>query len=355
MARTATLADRRFARVPQRLPAGSSLVALTTIGVWIEVGICVHLLSRGVSPWKIAVVLSLYHVGYLASRGALSEHVVHARVGAVAGAALIAIGMAEHSVPAIAGGAAVFSTCIQSWRRGLKRLGGVSTARKNLGKASGMVGATVFALSGPVSAVLVILVVVVGSAVAHLPSPGAPAISQPRLSDGAGSETPVLLAESLHHAHYFAYVYVFWALTDLSPALVAPAFVLGWAAYFVLERELISRKRAFSTRCFIVGHLVCAAALVVMSAVHDTRVLLAMWAITGIGGGTAYMLGNAGTTGDRELYEDAGHVAGCLLGAAGAAITASAVGATVVGAALAVGAAAALTWHVITKRTRFGT
>jgi hypothetical protein len=45
-------------------------------------------------------------------------------------------------------------------------------------------------------------------------------------------------------------------------------------------------------------------------------IIILLWLLTGIGGGTAYMLGNTPSAGNRELFEDVGHVVGC----AGAAL-----------------------------------
>ena len=72
MARTAAVVERRFDGLLGQLPAGSSLGTLTTIAVWMEVGICVRLLAERVPPWQIATA----HRGSPDMRPVMSPHPV---------------------------------------------------------------------------------------------------------------------------------------------------------------------------------------------------------------------------------------------------------------------------------------
>ncbi|MEU4477784.1 hypothetical protein AB0F68_06915 [Micromonospora sp. NPDC023966] len=242
-----------------------------------------------------------------------------------------------------------FSVFVQSWRRRIKPLSTLRVGQKNAGKAAGMVAAALFAAP----AVLVVCVVVaLAAGTAFLPHGPVPpvALGEAAAAPATGFPDLLLWTEALHHAHYFAYCYVFWSLTTLEPALVGPLFIMGWVFYFALEASLRGRRRLFRPVWFVLGHVLCAAALAAITAVNDNLLVLAMWVITGIGGGSAYMLGNVPAIGDRELFEDSGHVLGCLVCVAAVALTGSAAAATAAGATLAV--LAAVTMHLSMRGRR---
>jgi hypothetical protein len=118
--------------------------------------------------------------------------------------------------------------------------------------------------------------------------------------------------EFLHHAHYFAYCYTFWLI--LKPALwpwTAALFPLGWVGYWIIER-LMRTSANRNLLWLAIGHLVCAACLILMVSWQSSTGVLALWVLTGLGGGTAYMLDSIFRSPNREAYENAGHIAGCL-------------------------------------------
>jgi hypothetical protein len=158
--------------------------------------------------------------------------------------------------------------------------------------------------------------------------------------------------EFFHHLHYFLYVYVFWSrLRDLPLPALGALFTIGWAAYFVAETILRERRRLFSPAAIAAGHLLCAASIAGMLCTRQLAVSMVLWFLTGLGGGTAYMLGNGPQHPDRERYEDSGHVAGALVAglAAGLVSAELALGLAVVAALLT--ALLALSIQTIRKDT----
>ena len=126
----------------------------------------------------------------------------------------------------------------------------------------------------------------------------------------------LLVTEFTHHAHYFLYCYTFWRLIDtVDTWSIGPLFTIGWLAYFVAEGT-IGRRWGFSPTAMGLGHVLCALCLGGMLLSSNLGWLMAMWFLTGVGGGTAYMLGNGPQAVRRERAEDWGHVAGTLLGGA---------------------------------------
>jgi hypothetical protein len=90
-------------------------------------------------------------------------------------------------------------------------------------------------------------------------------------------------------------------------------FSIGWIAYFAAE--VLSRSRpTFSPSLIVVGHLLCAVALVALARSDQIVPILSMWFLTGVGGGTAYTLSNGPQAPNRERAEDVGHVVGALVG-----------------------------------------
>lgn len=321
------------------LRPASKLWLLSTSAIALEIGVVVALLHAHVELWQIPVVMAAFHCGYLIS-GILTALSQAAQIAILASSG-VALGLSLFASPhviVLAVSMLAFSAVVQNWRRELKSVSSTNSGVKNLGKALGMLSAAVFALPGRTVGILAALLVLSLVVLARPPYTRTPTETKP-LAPHSSTTTFLLLAESLHHAHYFAYAYTFWALTTIPASLVAPCFLLGWVGYFAAERLLREHSRTFWPRSFVAGHLVCALALATIAAQISDHVTLFAWFMTGIGGGTAYTLGNA-TTGSspaRERFEDAGHVLGCGIGAATAAI--ATVGPVIAAAMLAVGTA----------------
>jgi hypothetical protein len=314
------------------------LLVLTFAGVFVEITYCVWGLSRAGGLWIVPLILGAHHAGYIAARVRwFSARPTLSAALALAALVMLALGFGESSWPMVAVGAFVLSAAVQSLRRTLKVQGPVPSKFKNLAKTFGMMAGSVGALSPAVLALTIL-----GVAAGLIPALfGIAAAPPPRQEPARAPARPRLLwFELAHHAHYFAYCYTFWALMprDLIP-FVGPLFVAGWFGYFVLERLLRERTSLYDGTILSAGHLICAAALWGMAVTDSVALILGLWFVTGIGGGTAYMLGNVPNGGDRELYEDVGHVVGC----AGAALLTFVAGAAefslYLGLAFALGAA----------------
>ncbi|MGV3727462.1 hypothetical protein [Hydrogenophaga sp.] len=123
----------------------------------------------------------------------------------------------------------------------------------------------------------------------------------------------------MHQTHYFVYAYaVVYLAFKLSPdnALAASvSFALGWITYLSAEKLW---KKFPDTHVFVAGHSLLAVCLFGMSWAGESWVAVALWVLTGIGGGTVYCLTSisekAGLSSDQiENAEDIGHVGGLVL------------------------------------------
>lgn len=125
------------------------------------------------------------------------------------------------------------------------------------------------------------------------------------------------LAMSVHHFHYFAYCYSIPILvtrtSNVSPLCIGLIFYLGWSAYNAYERFIKP-----SYLWIISGHIVAAGALLWMYFDHGLFSLLIGWFLTGLGGGTVYMIPSLlrppleFTKQDMAVAEGIGHITGMV-------------------------------------------
>lgn len=291
--------------------SAAQLSFLSFLGVFAEITCCVWALSQAEQLWMVPAVLLGYHSGYILSRSMVFGGSVRlTRVLIGAGGALMSLGIYYTSWVIILIGAISFSTALQALRRALKSRARLRTRSKNLLKIGGMLCGSAGVLPPVVLSLLVGLLAGVVPTILHYEfEEGTPKRSAQRRREGRW----LLWFEFFHHAHYFAYCYVFWAIlpTAYLP-FVGPLFVIGWLAYFAFDELFSEHRKSFSLLALAAGHLVCAGALAGMALTSSAGVLLSLWFITGIGGGTAYMIGNVPPSGNRELYEDWGHIAGLV-------------------------------------------
>ena len=317
------------------------LLSLTFAGVFVEITYCVWGLTHGEALWIVPLVLGAYHSGYILARtSVINRYSVLNKLLLVIAMLVIATGTYLSSWSIIAIGVLTFSTSLQILRRSLKEQISVNSRKKNFTKSLAMVSGSIGVLSPQWLALVVVLVAMVLIIVIHA------VLVRPlryKPSSKIAIRNDLLWFEFLHHAHYFAYCYTFWALfgVELTP-FVGPLFLIGWLGYFVLEWLLRERFLLHSSRLLMAGHLICAAALWSMLLTKASLVILLLWFITGIGGGTAYMLGNTPNGGDRELYEDLGHIVGCFSATLVIFATGLVEASIVLGIGLALGAAGIL-------------
>ncbi|WP_027410594.1 hypothetical protein [Anoxybacteroides tepidamans] len=128
---------------------------------------------------------------------------------------------------------------------------------------------------------------------------------------------PVYWTMGLHHAHYFAYAYtipyLFSIRTDIPYWLMGLIFYIGWAAYNAYEWFLKPKWRYF-----MFGHIIALIALVGLYYSNNDIGISFWWFMTGLGGGTVYMLHSflidQEKSSSREMLiaEGIGHVSGIL-------------------------------------------
>lgn len=319
------------------------LLGTTGLVCAVEIAALAAALRHNLPVASTALLLCSFHCGYLAADrlGALmrSDRLVLLLAGSMCVTAL-SLSSLHPGLPFLLVAAALFAfnSSAQAVRRSLKISAPVGSIAKNAAKATGMIagGFLGWTADGP----LILLTGAVLLLAADVELPERPVQLREKVPRDA-TDRLMLAGEFMHHAHYFAYCATFWWL---APSVLGPGlgiwFVVGWLAYFVAERVWRERQKVFAPGVISAGHFLVSGALVMMLYVNSAGVMLA-WFLTGIGGGTAYMLGNAGAAGPRETFEDAGHVAGLLIAAAASLSLSSRNGARV--DVLAAAAMAALT------------
>lgn len=324
---------------PQR-----ALLLLTGVATYLEVGLLVACLAMGASPWVTGFVLAAYHLGYVAAdRVAALEHRILA--SAVTVAVLATTILFSWDQPLVAA-PAVFVTAagLQALRRRLKPLGQGPVVHKHISKFVAM------CLAGAASTVAGLTLLGVAAAVAvqvvGTTHPLDRRVARRSEALGRSTERRLLATEFLHHAHYFLYCYTFWRLLDdLRFWAVGVMFSIGWVAYFVAEAAL-GQRRQFAPSLIGAGHLLCAVSIGGMTMVDSTIPLMVLWFLTGVGGGTAYLLSSGPQAVHRERAEDWGHVVGTLLGGMLAAV---AVGLSIVAAAIVAAATASISFTLAAR------
>lgn len=288
------------------------LLILTFTGIFIEITFCVWGFAQLQTLWVIPFMLGLYHGGYLLVRiSFLFRHDVTNQVVLVTSIIAIAFGTYIDAWPLIAISILIFSTWLQAYRRYLKTKVKLRSFYKNLSKSLAMCSGVVGVLSVPSLSIIMLfiagIVTLIIFDIHSIPT------TEKHWNVNLPIQRNLLWFEFFHHAHYFAYCYTFWALLGRQfVPFIGPLFIIGWIAYFVLEWFLRENSLLFNRRVLILGHTICALALAGMLVFESNLIILVLWFITGLGGGTAYMLGNIQNGGNRELYEDLGHVAGCF-------------------------------------------
>lgn len=320
-----------------------ALLLCTGLACAVELTTLSAALRTGLRPTALAIMLGAFHLGYLAADLVGKIVKAHARGSWLVFVATTVCTFAlmhldeEWSISIIAVSLFTFNCVMQAYRRSLKGISSVDSRIKNTTKALGMVLGGALGSSNFTMIALIVIALALAVTAPRLMLPGAEHADLGALNV---RDRLLLIGEFFHHAHYFAYCYTFWYL---APSLISiwtgVWFLLGWVGYFVTERLWRERHRRFSRAVIAAGHLVAAAALLALPHMAPVGVLTA-WFVTGVGGGTAYMLGNAGHRGPREQYEDAGHVGGAIIAATVAALASSdrsgAELTTVAGACLAV-------------------
>lgn len=150
-----------------------------------------------------------------------------------------------------------------------------------------------------------------------------------RLSDSSAQQSEhtarpraslLALTMVVHQSHYFSYFcflpWVFLNVLALPPALVGPAFALGWVSYCLTP---LLFRRLPPVPVLIWGHLLVCAALCAMCIWTERLVpVLLAWFFSGFGGGTVYCLRDLNSmrgpeATDLDAWENIGHVFGAAL------------------------------------------
>ena len=129
---------------------------------------------------------------------------------------------------------------------------------------------------------------------------------------------PVYIVMFFHHIHYFSYAYSIPILIIKDRMLpfwsVGIVFFTGWAAYNAYEK-ILKPKWIY----FIIGHMISGIALFMMFYCQSLTSIIVCWFLTGLGGGTVYMLNELVYKNDKyvckdlNIHEYSGHIVGIIL------------------------------------------
>src|SRR5215213_6094337 len=250
---------------PKALALSNTLLILTFMGVFIEVGLCIYGILRfdRKQIWLIPVLLALFHAGYLLARLAAVKRLLRYAPELLSSSLLLLL-LGIHTASFMFAGLGIlsYSTFLQALRSGLKRQVKISSYRKNLAKGLAMVTASLAAL--PLQLLAVVMVLALSVSITSAWRVRTVTVKE-KISPTGQARPGLLWFELLHHAHYFAYCYTFWALLDRSFYYwVGVLFPIGWIGYWIQERRLRENSTYFSHRMLIIGHLCCAAAVAAM-------------------------------------------------------------------------------------------
>lgn len=212
----------------------------------------------------------------------------------------------------------ILSASIQGIREEALQYHPVGTLAKRISRIVGFIGAGLF--QAPALIVLPLLVLVMSCGL------NAPLLDSGHHPGGQSQKLGVMgVAMIVHQSHYFTYAYalpiLFLRLYGLTPVQAGVAFAIGWVSYSITP-TLLSRYP--DLRVLIAGHLGVAGVLIVMANLigHNLAFILLAWFLSGFGGGTVFCIrrlakrwGKQDKTGDMDLWENIGHVAGVAIAA----------------------------------------
>ena len=300
-----------------RLTNRSRLAFLTGVVCWLEISAIIwgwtHY-SNSLRHWAIIPLIG-FHAGYMfADRFHRSQ--IHPSILLLPSMLLLSAGVLFTSPVVTTTALLGVNTTLQAVRRTLKPISNLLVWQKNLAKATGML-CSFFTTFGVVAftieiSIVTILIVPTFHQV-YTSSKHHPV----KLPDSfTRKDIRITILETLHHAHYFAYAFVFWIL--LPPTwlrFLGAMFLLGWLLYFVCE-SVYSRHQQFQPLIVGIGHFFTAIILILMANTQDPIIILILWTATGLAAGTCYSIGYSSTPQKlREIGEDAGHIIGLSVAA----------------------------------------
>lgn len=119
----------------------------------------------------------------------------------------------------------------------------------------------------------------------------------------------------LHHCHYFVYAYsipiLYATSTSIKNNAAGVMFFVGWLAYNAYEK-LIKPNKIY----FLLGHVLLSISLIALFYATTFQMITILWFLTGLGGGTVYMLQSfipkltTESTKDLRIFEGFGHIIG---------------------------------------------
>jgi hypothetical protein len=290
------------------------LIALTYLATIIEIGVFIIAFSH-FPIYTAVLIMAAYHGGYMLQvRG----------FWFLPGAILLSIGLFTLNPWLIATGMWMTNSAIQRMRGCLKKTSKPRVAVKNVTKYAAMAGASIIYISGWTIVLLPSIMAAIGLIIVaryqYLFKPEYVEKKVPRSvskSTHNRRELLLLLAETVHHMHYFAYVYVFWALFPvISPELLGFLWILGWVFYGVVEDFARRRATGYPALLIAAGHILCALVICSLAFTSNSVIAMLLWVLTGFFGGTCYFLNAISHSPSRESWENWGHCLGCLCAAA---------------------------------------
>lgn len=240
----------------------------------------------------------------------------------VAGTALLYF-MPASGFPQVLLPVALISASIQGGREALGAAAGVSTLVKRLARILGFLLSGFIALSS---------LLWLGVASVAILTPTVLMKAEPRAEHVGLKPSPEAVLMLVHQAHYFCYAAIIPLLlveTRLVPVQATGVlFSVGWISY-AFAPTLLRRTRPIPT--FVLGHLFAASVLFGIALFsRQPFVVLTLWFLTGLGGGTVFVIRTLEHHSPTPLGLDGWENAGHVLGLSVSAVVVSAFGALAV-------------------------
>ncbi|OFY65654.1 MAG: hypothetical protein A3H98_07110 [Bacteroidetes bacterium RIFCSPLOWO2_02_FULL_36_8] len=280
----------------------------------LELSILVWGYMQGIPLYQIPILMALFHVGYLISANIpfMSWKKMFSGILILIGAILLLYGFYSSDVFILSVGIVITASFIIQLKDNIKKNNPVSITTKFFSKAIGM-GSAIVMMSQYKLILLAAFLLVPLFYVYFQFQVNDEKVTIVRTEFKPNVRNPMNWIQFFHHLHYFLFCYTFWALIKNIPSgYFSVLFILGWIAYYFMEKKYRKENKSFNITSIGYGHLLSGITVLLMLLNPTNTIILFLWFLTGLGGGTIYMLRHCKEKEHLSFFEDWGHVVGCI-------------------------------------------